>query len=183
MKRSHRLFRSIEDIVKNQYKKPLSLLDIKKIANGKVRVVVYEDLYKIDNLDQLLYPYGCFVLLYQQSPTFGHWCAVIRHGKGTRAYIEHFDSYGISIDREHRFGNNKMQFTPRLTELILDSGYKKVICNKMPLQSKNNLINTCGRWAIIRCLLKQYNLSQFTDLFHNIKLTPDFYVTALTMFV
>ena len=167
----------MEKIIRYQYKKPLSYSEIKKACNGRINVVTYDSL-KGKTIDYLFNKYNCCIILYQTRPDFGHWVALIRHPDS----IEHFDSYGFSIDQELSV-TNPMGFKPMLSQMILDSGVKKIICNRKRLQRMGPSINTCGRWAIIRCLMKDVPLARFTSLFHNQSLDPDFYVTALTMFV
>lgn len=172
-------FSNIEDLIKYQYKYPLSYSDMEKIANGKLKIILYTDLEKIKDINELFNPYGGFIVLYQSTPSFGHWVSILRVDSKT---IEHFDPYGYSLDEELKFCQ-KMELKPWLSALIKQSKYKNVICNNLPLQSKNTNISTCGRWAVIRQILKDYPLKDFINLFKKTKLEPDFYITALTMFV
>ena len=168
----------MEKIIRNQYKKSLSIEDLKKGAEGRVNVWLYEQLKNVHDIDQLFEPYGCCIILYQSSPNYGHWVALLKR----KNFIEHFDPYGYKIDDELRI-SNPMKLKPYLSNLILNSKYERVVSNIGKFQSKKAGTNTCGRWAIVRCLMKNLSLDKFTDLFHNQHLDPDFYVTALTMFI
>ena len=49
--------------------------DIKKRMHGKTRVLLYEELAKYKDIDDLLDPYGnCFILM-RSKPQFGTGCA------------------------------------------------------------------------------------------------------------
>lgn len=43
---------------------PLSSEDIKKLLNGKTKIILYPDLKKYKDIDSLLYPYNNVVILY-----------------------------------------------------------------------------------------------------------------------
>lgn len=168
----------MENIIRKQYKKALSMDELLKASNNRLQVFTYDDLYHVKHIDELFYPHNVCIILYQSSPNFGHWVTLIRR-KNT---IEHFDPYGVKIDDELNKSNN-MGFPKLLSQLILNSDITRIISNKGRFQSTKPGVNTCGRWALIRALLKNKSLKEFTNLFHNQKLEPDFYVTALTMFV
>lgn len=172
----------MEKIIRAQYKKALSMDDLRSASNGRLQVFTYEDLYNIKHIDELFYPYNACIILYQSTPNFGHWVTLIRRKNNTTDSLEHFDPYGVKIDDELN-GPNRMKFPKLLSRLILKSGIKTIISNVGRFQSQKALVNTCGRWALIRALLKNKSLEEFTNLFHNQKLEPDFYVTALTMFI
>ncbi len=74
------------------------------------------------------------------------------------------------------------QDLPHLTELLYNSPYQ-VIYNKVKLQKFKNETNTCGRWCGLRVALRHLNLKQFCSMFLKQKFDPDYYVTALTLFV
>lgn len=169
---------NIETIIRKNYKKALSLNDLLRGANGRINIIVYKDIPKYKSIYEMLSPYNCCIILYQTKPNYGHWVAILRHGKN----IEHFDPYGYSIDEE-LINNNPMNLPPYLTQLILKSRVPYVKSNITQFQKSQSGVNTCGRWALIRCLMKHKSLEDFTDLFHKLKLEPDFYITALTMFI
>jgi hypothetical protein len=167
----------MEDLIRKNYSIALSLQDLKKICNGKVNIFLYTDLAKAQHIDELFHPYGCFIVLYQQKPNYGHWVTVNRVDKNT---IEHFDPYGIRPDEEFK-NHNPMNLPLYLSTLITNSGYERTIYNQYQLQGKDKNVATCGRWAAVRVLMRKKRLSEFTDLFHGQKLEPDFYVTAITL--
>ena len=106
--------------------KALSNDEIYKILNNKVKILTYPELSKFKNIDQLLSPYGCAIILYQTKKNFGHWVAIIKQGKNI---IEHFDSYGIRPDNELKFTKANLrrelgQDYPHLTYLLYHSPYQ-----------------------------------------------------------
>lgn len=166
----------------NQLKaKALSNDEISYLLDGKVKVLTYPELSKYKNIDQLLKPYGCAIILYQTRKNFGHWIALIKQGPNI---IEHFDSYGIKPDNELKFVKSNMrrelgQDYPHLTYLLYHSPYQ-LSYNQYKLQKMKKNISTCGRWSVARCILKDMPLDEFAKLFKVKGLTPDDVVSMLT---
>lgn len=161
--------------------KALSNDEISKMLDGKVKILTYPELSKYKNIDQLLSPHGCAIILYQTKKNFGHWVAIIKQG---RNIIEHFDSYGIRPDNELKFTKANMrrelgQDYPHLTYLLYHSPYQ-LSFNQYRLQKMQKKISTCGRWSLSRCILKDIPLDQFVKLFKVKGYTPDDIVTMLT---
>ena len=70
--------------------------------------------------------------------------------------------------------------TPYLTNLLKASG-KPVTHNTVDLQKWARDVNTWGRWASTRVVLRKYNNEQFAQLFtDNAGYNPDWYCSALT---
>jgi hypothetical protein len=149
----------------------LSSKDIKDFLDNKIRVIVYRELSKFQNIDQLLDPYDGCVILYETEHGYGHWTLLMR----TRWGIEFFDSYGVRIDDQisairENYRDIKGQLVPHLTMMILNSGYDHIISNKHPLQKKSMNIQTCGRWCIFRYINRFSDLRSFLKLFDAYKL-------------
>ncbi len=157
----------------------LSSSDIKRALKGKTKIITYDKLKNYNNIDEVLSPYGCAVILYLETPNSGHWVALIKH----QDRIEHFDSYGVRPDEEFLYiDNKKINYSskrPTLSELLIFCPYK-IEYNEIQFQKDgNNDIATCGRWCIIRCLLKHMTLDYFQEIFKQFK-DPDSVVTELT---
>jgi len=131
---------------------PLGDDDIRKyLPNAKI--LTYPELSKYDSIEEILpNDKDYFIVLYLDSPTSGHWITVLRDGDT----IEYFDSYGkspdnplkwLSKDREAKMGEK----APYLGDLLKKTKLK-VIYNKIPYQSQNGEIQTCGRHALNRIL-------------------------------
>lgn len=161
--------------------KALSNTEISSLLNGKVKVLTYPELAQYNDIDELLDPYGCAIILYMTRKNFGHWIALIKQGKNL---IEHFDSYGIKPDNELKFIKSHMREEldeeyPHLTYLLYHSPYK-LSFNQYKLQKTDKGISTCGRWSASRCLLKDLPLDEFVKLFKVPKYSTDDMVTIFT---
>jgi hypothetical protein len=162
----------------------LSDKDIIKLLKGRTKVVIYPELANYITIDDLVGKYGSAVILYINSKTgdYGHWCAVIKHADR----IEFWDSYGIKPDREFDQidENTRKQFNfpdkPYLSKLLLNSKYK-IEYNHEQLQKYDDKIATCGRWVVLRILLKDIPLNRFIQMMKSVpNMTPDEVVTFLT---
>ena len=159
---------------------PLSGSDILKFLKGRTNIVLYSDLINAESIDELLYPYGSCVILYEEIPSVGHWVAITKNGDA----IEFFDSYGgypddmlVKYDKDIRLQLNEDY--PYLSQLMLDSPYE-LHYNQYKLQGKGGNIATCGRWAMARILYKDTPLDVFVKKFLNKKKKPDQIVLELT---
>lgn len=147
----------------------LSGLDLKKALDGNTKIVLYPDLYKYKNIDELLYPNDHIFLLYEYKPKYGHWVLLFKQGNK----IEHFDSYGYKPDEEFEFipkkfrERNKMAYA-KLNELLLGSG-KEIEYNNFELQRESKRISTCGRWGLSRLMFKDMNIDEFKKLMDYLK--------------
>lgn len=149
----------------DKYKKvALSNFDLLELVEGNAKVVLYPDMWKYSNIDELLYPYNACFLLFETSPKFGHWCALIKYGDT----VEFFDSYSSYPDDTLQFIPDDFRKTsnqnyPYLTALLYECPYKLEF-NDKKYQSKNKNINTCGRHCACRILFKHLNLEEYDYL-------------------
>lgn len=140
--------------------------DVMRLVKDKANIILYSELYKINNIDELLEPHGAFFLLYEAKKHYGHWVSVIRTNQNT---IEYFDSYGGFIDHplswiNPAFKKKSHQDYPYLTKLFYESKYKNLDYNQFRFQKKGGDVKTCGRWAALRILLKDMPLKDFNKL-------------------
>ena len=164
--------------------KSFSRDDIKRLCENKARVIEYGELAKYRSIDSAIGPHGALVVLYETRESYGHWCAIMRVDELT---LEFFDPYGFPMDRELQMINPYFrevsgQDRPHLSYLVAHSQYD-LIQNGRPLQRFAKDTNTCGRWVGLRIALRRLPLKQFIRLFVKQKFPPDWYVTALTLFV
>ena len=102
----------------------LSNYDIFDLLNKKIRILTYPELIKYKNINDVLYPNGCFILLYMAKPNYGHWCCVIKHHDN----IEFFNPYGDGLPDDElsnipaHFRKISNQSYPHLTWLLYNSG-------------------------------------------------------------
>jgi len=159
--------------------------DILRITDNKTKIFLYSDLEQVDNIDDILNPYGCCVILYQLEANVGHWVRLIKHKNNT---LEFFDPYGMSIDEElknskYNLRRHRGVITPHLTALIDKSNYK-LISNDFKLQKFKEHTNTCGRWVSMRIRFKDVSLGKFIKLFTDNKCYDgDFWISAMTLLI
>lgn len=160
----------------------LSGRDIINLCGGKVKVVVYDELNRYNSIDELLEPYDSVILLYRSSENFGHWCGINKIKKNT---VEFFDPYGLMVDAELGWNTDRVntklnQEHTVLSNLLLNSKYN-IDYNEHKFQSMKDNVNTCGRWCVIRTILKDISLEDFAKLFKSRNVDNDLLVTYLTM--
>lgn len=151
--------------LKLEESQPLSENDIRKLLGGKVNVVRVLDLDKYNSVDELLYPFGQCVLLYESKLNYGHWVCITRYDN----HLEFFDSYGSFPDSQierlpKSFAKESGQDRKILSNLLLKCDYT-MSYNEFPFQKHSNDVATCGKWVVLRCLLKDLILTEFRDLF------------------
>ena len=163
--------------LESEKKRALSNRDVMKLVKHKANVVGYPDLVNYKTLDELLGPHRAAFILYEWEPDFGHWISIFRRGNS----VEFFDPFGLKPDEHIKtMPKNQRVYTqqeyPYLTKLLIDSPYD-ISYNHHKLQNKN--ANTCGRWAALRLIFKDFTLEQFNKL-----MSPpsEDLVTILTMF-
>lgn len=151
----------------------LTNFEIIDALEGKTKIIMYSDLKNVKNIEDILEPYENCIILYQNSPMSGHWVVLnSRHN-----CYEFFDSYGGDVDSQLKYAN--FVKTPYLSRL-LEKTKALVICNPFELQEKTDGVNSCGRWCLLRVMLKDMPLMEFVSMFVGKKHTPDYYATALT---
>lgn len=140
---------------------------------GEGKVIKYSDLVNYDSINDLLQTNKDFrIILTEQEKNSGHWCAVMKYGKGDGNVIEWFDPYGVKPDgqfryidtiKKHMLGQAGNPLTKLLTN-TKDSN-QAVFYNKRRFQVIDDNINTCGRWCIARVLAMQvgYELDDFIN--------------------
>ncbi len=184
----------MDKVIKDSFAKAFSDKEIKAACDGKVRIIQYKQLAGISNIDQILNPYGACIILYTTDRNYGHWVTLLRQASGKRKpNLEHFDSYGFKPDDELKFVPDDFKAEdnedfPYLTRLLyqatLPNGpYNQVTYNEHKLQKYQEGTSTCGRWAAMRVILKDLTLQQFIKLFTKQHFSPDWYVTAMTLFL
>lgn len=173
---------NFKDIIKRDIYEPLSNLDIEKKLNGKVNIIKYEDLIKFKNIDDILKPYGCCVILYELRHNSGHWICLFKTKDNK---VSFFDSYALKPDDQLHFINIKFRkennsYYPYLTYLLYHCKYP-IEYNEYRFQDfDNKKLATCGRWCCVRLLLNNLSIKEFHNLFKSSKnFTSDELVTVV----
>jgi hypothetical protein len=76
-------------ILNNNANIPLSGKDILNMLEGKTKILIYPNLHKYNNINELLHPYGSCVILYMTKRNYGHWTCLVDHNDR----IEFYDPY------------------------------------------------------------------------------------------
>lgn len=166
--------------------KPFSGDDILTICDHKTKIITYPQLYNFRNIDDLLKPYGCVVILYETKPSYGHWVCLLKHNNNGKPYLEFFDSYGMQFDEQLKFIPKKFRKEnneeyPKLTDMLIKSKYP-VRYNDRQLQQLYDDVSSCGRHVAFRIVMKDIKLGQYIRLMTSSKYSPDMLVTYLTAF-
>lgn len=167
-------------------KESLSNYDIFNKMKKQIRILTYPELLKYDDINKVLSPHKCFIILYMSKKNYGHWCCVIKH----KNKIEFFDPYGDympddeleNINKEFKKESN--QDYPYLTYLLYKSKYP-IEYNNYNYQKYDYDIRTCGRHCLVRASLKNMELEEYNELMKKIKkdlkMSYDDIVTLLTI--
>jgi hypothetical protein len=164
----------------------LSNHDILRLLNNKCNIILYPDLYKYKDINEILNPYNCCIILYEARQNYGHWCALI---KTNNESIEFFNPYGGFPDKslDHismKFRIKSNQFLPYLSMLMYKSTYN-LYYNEYQFQIKDYDIKTCGRHCVVRALCKDLNIYEYKDLLDKLckkmRTNYDGIVTILTI--
>jgi len=143
--------------------------DIINFFDGKMKILLYSDLLKYDNIDEVLSPYGkcCILYFWKRNPdnsVWGHWVA-IRKGKRPMT-IEIFNSYGDWIDKNldkipYLFKKENKEDFKQLSYLLYKSPY---IIHYNENQYQDNNSKVCGYWCVYFLKRDDLNLEQFQNL-------------------
>lgn len=152
----------------------LSDRDILKAVRNRTNIILYSELKNVKHIDDIL-KYNSCVILYEQTPGNGHWVVLTLDENNNE--LQYFNSYGDYPDEFLHLVDEKLKKKlnedyPYLSRLLLDSGYK-LAYNDKQLQQLDDNIATCGRYVVLRILLKDIPLDKFIKIFKHKKYTPD----------
>lgn len=151
----------------NEYQKvSLSNHDISKLLHGQTNIFTYPQLSNFNNIEEVLEPYNCCVILYMTKKNYGHWCCLTQH----KDRISFFDPYGgqnlpdeeLKNIPEH-FRRESGQDFPHLSYLLYNSGYP-IEYNNYKFQKHKQDTNTCGRHCINRIRNRHLNIDQYYEM-------------------
>jgi hypothetical protein len=167
-----------KDLIDEKEDAPLSFKNIANILGEDKKACGF---YMYDSLNSVtpanFYAKPCAIILMQNKksgdPT-GHFFAILKH----RNFIEHFDSYGFTIDDELRITGE-----PPYIKQMLNEQAKPVMETKYKFQSLKNDSETCGRWCAVRVKMRDMLPSEFHDFFETPVVSKDQKVTLATYFL
>ena len=131
--------------------KPLSDDELRRVVGRDTKIMKYSELSKYDTIEQLLTkPYDFVIILLEESPNSGHWCALLRYSN----LYEWFDSYGFPLDYDLTHWltaaqRAKLHEKKKYLTFLLQG--RKHIYNKEKYQEMKDGINTCGSHCAYRC--------------------------------
>lgn len=148
-------------------------------------VVIYSDLHKVSNIDDILSADGYCILLYLSSQSYGHYVSICKHGAGIYSFA---DPYGFTPDSEHRFTPPHLRVLlhetkPEILRLLQRPGHR-VYFNDICIQGSG--VATCGRHAIVRILNRHIidpsdYATKLLELEHQTGISPDNLVCAICL--
>lgn len=148
--------------IKQFEKIALSNFDILKLLDNKCNIVLYPNIHKYKDIDELLGSFGVCIILYETQPKYGHWIAILKTDKDS---IEYFNPYGgvpdnalDSIPKKFKISSN--QNLPYLSVLMHDSRYN-LYYNEFRFQKLNKNIKTCGRHCVVRVLCENMDIYEY----------------------
>jgi hypothetical protein len=155
----------------------VSSIDLKNKIKHKIKIIQYKNLFKYNNLLQLLpNKISILVILINTSPSgSGHWTVLMRQDK----LLTYFDSYGKQIDEELKYVSNTNRTVLHETEPYLSILVNKLVnendfrltTNNIEFQGYANGINTCGKYVVFitNSLLNGLNLQESQKLLKHLK--------------
>jgi hypothetical protein len=158
---------------------PISGDRISEVLGDKINVISYNELTKMNSLDEVLNPYRACVILFQTRDNFGHWVLCFERPNGN---IEFFDSLSYFPEDELNFISKSYKLKhglgyPYLIKMLYESG-RQIEYNDHKLQGDHS--STCGRWVIARYIMKDYDIDIFAKIFMNSALSPDDELVRIT---
>ena len=163
-----------------QEAKALSTDDLKLLQIDRINYIMYDDLARM-SLKDVFEGSPCAIILLdihngRETAPVGHWIALLEYND----YVEHFDSYGLTIDEERAYTHDG----PYLTKVLKGVRVRE---SKYRFQEMREDVNTCGRWCVVRC--NEYfrsngrkNLSDFYRFIEKWGINGDALVTLLTFY-
>lgn len=155
--------------------KALSDKDILKIFDNKINVILYNDLHKYNNIDEILNNHNRAIILYIFTSNAGggksgHWVGLRKYKKS----VLFFDSFGnipdkqiTELSKEQRIKLDEDKLF--LSNLIKNNNYN-IEYNEKVMQ--DNLSCVCGYYCVLFCAL-DYSMKRFQKLFTNDKIKND----------
>lgn len=172
----------MDKLIESVYSKDLNGVDVQYLTRGQSKVLLYDDITVDDNILDLIGATNQVLLLFpttRGSPN-GHWISITYHPKTNTIY--YFDSYGLSIEAERKYSTSR-HVQANAMGIIMKKAIRSGVnftWNPIRLQTMEDGINTCGRWASMRNRMSYLTNDEFVKLFVNQREKPDYLITILT---
>lgn len=154
--------------------KPMDDAELRASLPAGVKIVRYANLNKYKDIYQLLpRARDAAVILYEQQPQNGHWCAIARNEHG----LFFFDPYGEKPDKQleySKFSRNRVLGAgdQSISDLIATFKDKSNIhYNPYDYQKESPDVNTCGRHCVmfIRAVMDGASLDDYYNVISRAK--------------
>lgn len=154
--------------------KSLTGTEVIKLIPWDVGMIIYPQIQEFETIDDLLGENGCCFLLFETERDngmhIGHWtCLVKSVDDENNSSINFYDSYGFKPDdQKKRINKDFMDMIDMRDNFLTELLYKAtnefddvVEYNEKRQQGMKKGINTCGRWACLRILMKDISMNEF----------------------
>lgn len=142
---------------------PLSDSKVREAIGPETKIIKYSELKNYESINELLPTVNSFfIVLLEDQPNSGHWCAVMR----LPSSLYYFNPYGEKYDAD-------LSVIPKCVLKILGQDRREFArlfdgktCewNKIKLQGPKSMV--CGRWCVLAitmmCMMK-YSPSEFIE--------------------
>lgn len=167
--------------------KSLTGEEMKKMIPWEINMIIYPQLDDFQNIDDILGPTGCCVLLFENNRSYdtggetthsGHWTCLVRsQDDENNSSINFYDSYGFKPDdQKKKIDKDFMNMIDMRDNVLSELLYKA--CNELDEVIEYNEkrhqvmkkgINTCGRWVCLRILMKDISMNDFQKFVNYLK--------------
>lgn len=152
---------------------PARIHSMLRQLDSQTHMLLYDELARVTSLKQAFNGKKFAVIYFRlRGSEVGHWICMVDYP----SHYEHFDPYGISIDRELSITHEG----PYLSRLMATAD-KHVITNTYKFQKWKLHMNTCARWVVVRIYMSHMGLTQLYTFVNNTDRDHDKVATLLTM--
>lgn len=134
------------------------------LLKGNVKFYTYPDLQDCKNIDDLFSSGNRVLLLYMNSPTYGHYTCLTRRGRT----IYFYDSYGYKPDMQFEYADPRYNYvkSPDLCRLLIQATLQKykIDYSDHKMQKDDDNIATCGRHCVLRLLFDNLSNDEYFDM-------------------
>ncbi len=143
--------------------------NVEQIAGRNLTFMTSKEISKINDISNII-ERAPILLLYLNAQNSGHWvCVQVDNMHKT---IEFFDPYGLEPDSEYGYVPPAYHFRKNMERLLEKEGNREgyiVKYNSVHLQKMARGDDVCGRWVGYRIRRHELSLSEFNNMFINVK--------------
>lgn len=152
----------------------LTAEDLQTMSNVPITFTTYDELPNT-TLANLLQTGAAIILMNIHGDgaiaPVGHWIALLMTPDG----LEHFDSYGLTLDQELSVTHEEKFLSQMLADV-------SIVQSTFRYQEFRHEVNTCGRHCVVRCMLRDKTNNAYKKMMLSMPAKPDPVVTLMTFF-